>query len=58
MFITIRASEGYILTDGENYAGTFSLAENKTVNDYREITKEEYEKILAENEESIETDIL
>lgn len=51
MFITIRASEGYILTDGENYAETISLAENKTVNDYREITKEEYEKILEREAE-------
>ncbi len=50
MFITIRASEGYILTDGENYAETFSLAENKGAESYREITKEEYEKILAERE--------
>jgi hypothetical protein len=48
MFITIRASEGYILTDGENYAKIFSLAENKTASDYREITIEEYETIMAE----------
>ena len=48
MFITIRASEGYILTDGENYAETFSLAENKTTESYREITKEEYNKIVTE----------
>ena len=50
MFITIRASEGYVLTDGENYAETFSLAENKTAESYREITKEEYEMIIKERE--------
>ena len=50
MFITIRASEGYVLTDGENYAETFSLAENKTTESYREITKEEYEMIIKERE--------
>ncbi len=50
MFITIRASEGYILTDGENYAETFSLAENKTAESYREITKEEHEMIIKERE--------
>lgn len=50
MFITIRASEGNIITDGENYAETFSLAENKTIENYREISKEEYKKVLeAEN---------
>lgn len=51
MFITIRASEGYILTDGENYAETFSLAENKTTENYTEITKEAYDKIMAEREQ-------
>lgn len=50
MFITIRASEGNIITDGENYAETFSLAENKSIESYREITKEEYQKILDEKE--------
>ena len=50
MFITIRASEGYILTDGENYAETFSLAENKTTECYREITLEEYNKTISEQE--------
>lgn len=50
MFITIRASEGNIITDGENYAETFSLAENKTIENYREISKEEYEKILEAEE--------
>ena len=51
MFITIRASEGYILTDGENYAETFSLAENKSADNYREIHLHEYEKIIKEQEQ-------
>ena len=51
MFITIRASKGYVLTDGENYAETFSLAENKSAENYIEITKEAYDKIMAEREQ-------
>jgi hypothetical protein len=54
MFITIRASEGYILTDGKVYAETISLAENKTASDYREITIEEYEEILKQQENEME----
>lgn len=45
MFITIKASKGYVLTDGETYAETISLAENTPIDQYYEITKEEYEKI-------------
>ncbi len=48
MFINIRAKDGYVLTDGENYAGTFDLAENTDIDKYYEITKEEYEKIINE----------
>lgn len=57
MFITIRASKGHILTDGEVYAETISLAENKTVNDYREITIEEYEEILKQQEKEVLEDV-
>lgn len=50
MRITIRADEGKRLTDGENYGKTMSLAEGVTVDNYYEITNEEYEVIMAENE--------
>lgn len=50
MFVKIRAKDGYILTDGVNYAETFDLAENTDVDKYYEITQEEYEKIMEADE--------
>lgn len=50
MQITIRADEGMWLTDGENYGKTISLADGVTVDDYYEITNEEYEIIIAKQE--------
>ena len=47
MQITIRADEGKWLTDGENYGKTISLANCVSINDYYEITNEEYEMIIA-----------
>ena len=49
--ITLYADEGMILTDGENYGTTVSLAEGENGENYREITKEEHEAILAANAE-------
>lgn len=43
MQITIRADQGKWLTDGENYGKTISLAKGVSVDDYYEITNEEYE---------------
>ena len=51
MQITIRADEGKWLTDGENYGKTISLAEGISVDNYYEITNDEYEAIIAENEQ-------
>ena len=48
--ITIYADEGKILTDGEIYGTTISLAEGESAEKFYEITKEEYDKILAESE--------
>lgn len=53
MQITIRADEGKWLTDGENYGKTISLAEGVTVDDYYEISNEEYETIIAKQSEEI-----
>ena len=46
MFIHIRAKDGYVLTDGTNYAETFDLAENVDITKYHEITREEYNNII------------
>lgn len=51
MQITIRADKGKWLTDGENYGKTISLAEGVSVDNYYEITNEEYETIIAEQEQ-------
>ena len=50
MQITIRADEGKWLTDGENYGKTISLGDGVSVDNYYEITNEEYETIIAEKE--------
>ena len=50
MEIIIRADEGKWLTDGENYGKTISLAEGVSVEDYYEITDEEYETLMKEQE--------
>lgn len=42
---TLYADEGMILTDGEHYATTVSLAEGEGGEEYREITREEYERL-------------
>ena len=51
MQITIRADEGKWLTDGEHYGKTMSLADGIDVENFYEITNEEYEAIIAKTEE-------
>ncbi len=47
---TIEAREGYILTDGVTYGTTIHLAEGVDASAFHEITREEYEAILASEE--------
>ncbi len=54
MKVLIMADKGKVLTDGENYGKTFSLAKGVSVDKYHEITDEEYEKILAEQKTNME----
>lgn len=54
---TIYADEGKILTDGEIYGTTISLANGLSEADFYEITTAEYEKIMAkELEENVTID--
>lgn len=46
----LTASEGHILTDGENYARVTYLAEGADPSKWHEITEAEYERIMAEKE--------
>lgn len=49
--IKLTASEGHILTDGENYGRIVYLASGDEGEKWHEITEEEYQKILEESEE-------
>jgi hypothetical protein len=47
MRTSIKAKEGYILTNGEVYGTEIFLAEGISAEAFREITREEYKVILA-----------
>lgn len=46
--IKLTASEGMVLTDGENYGREVFLAEGADAGVWHEITEAEYEKIMTE----------
>lgn len=46
----IVASEGYVLTDGEIYGSKIFLAEGRDPADFYEISREEYKRIMVEQE--------
>ena len=48
MRTSIKAKEGYILTNGEIFGTEIFLAEGMSAEEFREITREEYEEKLAE----------
>ncbi len=47
MRTSIKAKEGYILTNGEIYGSEIFLAEGMSAEDFYEIPREEYEVIMA-----------
>ena len=49
--VTIYADEGKVLTNGEVYGTTISLAEGETAEDFYEITKAEHNEILQKEAE-------
>lgn len=53
----IFADEGKVLTNGEIYGTQIFLAVSDSTDNYREITQEEYDNILAEEEKRNEENI-
>lgn len=49
--IILKADEGKILTNGETYGTTVVLPETANADDWHEITAEEYEEKIAEEED-------
>lgn len=49
--ITLYADDGMILTDGESYGTVIHLAVDSDSSKWREIMKEEYERIIAEQKQ-------
>ena len=47
----LTASEGYILTDGVIYGTKIFLAEERDPADFYEISRDEYERIMSEQDE-------
>lgn len=56
MRTSIKAKEGYILTNGEIFGTEIFLAEGMSAEEFREITREEYEEKM-ENEATLQTNI-
>lgn len=48
--IVLHAEEGKVLTNGEIYGKQIFLAETETADAFYEITEEEYNKVLEEQE--------
>ena len=53
MKIFLLADEGMILKDGEEFVTTVSLEKGRRPEEITEITKEEYDRIMAEQEEEV-----
>ncbi len=51
MRTTIKARDGYILTDGTIYGREILLAEGRSAADFHEITEEEYNALLEKEAE-------
>ena len=53
--IVLYAESGKVLTNGETYGTIIHLADGVSADSFHEITQEEYERILKEQEEAMPT---
>ena len=51
--VVISADEGKMLTNGEIYGKSIYLAEDVSVDDFYEISEDEYHEIMKEREEAV-----
>ena len=57
-YIMLKADEGKVLTNGEVYGKVIVLGNGDKVENYHEITDEEYEKILKQEEMLLNGDFI
>lgn len=50
--IVIYAEEGKVLTDGKIFGKSIFLADGANINDFYEISEQEYNSMIAESEEA------
>lgn len=50
----LNASEGMVLTDGVTYGTKIYLADGRSKEEFYEITKEDYKKMLAQEMKAVE----
>lgn len=50
----LEAEEGMVITDGVNYCTSILLAKGRSVDEFREITVEEYESMIRQSQEGEE----
>lgn len=51
--VVIYADEGKILTNGKTYGRQIFLADGELISDYREITEERYQEIMAQEDTNV-----
>ena len=56
--IKLEADEGKILTDGETYGSVIFLGANRSADEFYEIPREEYDRIMEEQEKAAEMEVM
>lgn len=56
--IKLEADEGKVLTDGETYGVTIFLGSGRKAEEFYEIPREEYDRIMEEQEKAAEMEVM